>query len=401
MINLPDNRTCVGCGVCQLVCPTKCITMTEDEDGFRQIHISENDCIHCNKCEHSCPIVSRRKLTNKSNAGISVFACFHKNKEIQKVSSSGGFFNALCRSFFDLHKDNASVFGAVLQRDLSVQHEEAVKYEDITKFSGSKYLQSDIRPVLRKIKSRLEEGRQVMFSGTPCQIAAVYGFLKKKYEYFYTCEVICHGVPSGYHFRCQNDRIENKYQSAIDKLNFRSKKICWPIPMTMYHLESGRDIYVRTEENSFMSAFYAALNLRESCYSCPFAAIPRVADLTMGDFWGYDQYVKFTKEEVALGVSVVLCNNDVGEKLFLQATPYLKVEKSSIDKAILGNIHLIQPVSRSVKERNNFLSDLHKITLDQLENKYFKVSFLKKMGILLGPYFMKCFFYLKNVYIRK
>ena len=400
MNNLPDVDSCIGCGVCQVVCPVRCIEMKEDCNGFKQVVISPDKCVHCLKCERYCPVLSLKKENLGNKKDPTVFACAHLNKNIQKKSSSGGFFPALCETFFSLFKEEAFIYGAVLQNDFSVCHEKAVTLEETKKFSGSKYLQSDIRVVLGSIKMDLELGKYVLFSGTPCQVAAVYSFLKKKYDRLYTCEVICHGVPSSYHFDIQRRWFEVKYDSILRRIDFRSKKICWQIPTTKYVFQSGKIHYFRSEENSFMNAFYSALNLRKSCYTCPYASLPRIADMTIGDFWGYEKSVIFNKKEIAKGISLILCNNEKGNKLFEKAAYKLKVEKSSLDKAISGNVHIVRPVQRSSRERDLFLLDVHNLSIEQINKKYGKIPFRKKIGIFMGTYLMKCFFYLKNVYAK-
>lgn len=394
MKHLPGHDTCVGCGICVQVCPTHCISFSEDENGFKQPSFNKETCIDCLKCENYCPVLSKPCQVNRAGGEILVYACRHVDENVQKKSSSGGFFTALCEAFFTLY-EQAFVCGAVLQKDLSVRHEMTGKLEDVSRFVGSKYLQSDITAVLPLVLKELKLGKFVLFSGTPCQIAALYSFVRCDYDNLYTCEVICHGVPSPYHFRKQNEYWESRYRSKISSLNFRSKSICWEIPTTKYLFQKGIPVYFRTEKNSFMSAFYAGLNLRGSCYSCKYADLPRIADFTMGDFWGYSKNRVFPLREIVNGISVVLCNNAKADDLFDYAQKYLKASSSSLEKAVSGNMHIVRSVSKSLRERNDFLADLHRLPIAEIDQKYFSVPFLKKIGLMMNNKWMRYYYYLK------
>ena len=395
MLNLPDHNNCIGCGNCQSVCPTKCISLKEDKEGFQQIYISMDKCVHCLQCEENCPIIKYQPSKNRQATNIKVYACHHINPEVQTKSSSGGFFTALCETFFSIYP-NAIIYGAVLQEDLSVKHDSANNITEIQKFVGSKYLQSDITEALPSIKKNLKNNQYVLFTGTPCQIAALYTYLKKDYQHLFTSEVICHGVPSALHFRKQNEYWLNMYGKEIKNIHFRSKYICWAIPMTKYTFNDNSMRYFRTEENSFMAAFYSSLNLRRSCYVCNYASIPRFGDFTMGDFWKIKSSHFFSFREIVNGISLVLCNNEKADKLFSSICKKLKFESSSLDRAIQGNIHLIKPTKKDLKERELFFHDIQVLPLNSILEKYNHISMRKKLGIILGRRIMYIFYYLKN-----
>lgn len=401
MKGLPDLDNCIGCGVCIEVCPVKCLSFYKDKDGFAQIIGDVDKCIQCNKCERLCPILtnsSDRKHFEQSD--IIVYACKHKDPKLQKRSSSGGFFVALCSSLFSVYEDNLTVYGAAMQADFSVQHIAATSFSDISQFVGSKYLQSDISSVLLPIKENLNKGRIVLFSGTPCQIAALKSYLGKEYTALYTCEVICHGVPSYLHFEKQNNYFAQKYDAKVVDIQFRSKFICWTIPTTKYTFSDEKVRYFRMEENSFMNSFYEGLNLRCSCYNCKYSSIPRQADITMGDFWGIGKSSNFSLFAKERGISLVLCNSEKGKTLFQKAQLLLDYELRTIEEAIKGNVHLIRPVENKLLYRKQLLSDLYSFSIEEVMKNFPIRSAKKSLGLLMGHRCLKLYYYIKEI-LRK
>lgn len=398
MKGLPNLNNCIGCGVCIEVCPVKCLSFYKDKEGFVQIIGDADICIRCNKCERLCPVLTN-SIDEKhfEQSGIIVYACKHKDSKLQKRSSSGGFFVALCSSLFFAYGNNLTVYGAAMQADFSVRHIAITSFSDIGKLVGSKYLQSNISSVLLSIKENLNEGRIVLFSGTPCQIAALKSYLGKKYTTLYTCEVICHGVPSYFHFEKQNNYFIEKYGAKIVDIQFRSKFICWTIPTTKYTFSDGKVRYFRMEENSFMNSFYEGLNLRTSCYTCKYSSIPRQADITMGDFWGIDKLLNFSSFTKERGVSLVLCNSEKGKALFQKAKLLLDYELRTIEEAIKGNIHLIRPVENKHLRRERFLSDLHTYPIEMVLKKFSNISAKKSLGLLLGHRCLKLYYYIREI----
>ena len=163
--------------------------MIEDEKGFKYPKINENKCINCGLCEKVCPILNKRKITNAPKA----YACINKDEDIRKNSSSGGIFTLIAEEIIDR---GGVVFGAQFDNDFNVIHSYTNNKNKIYKFRGSKYVQSIIGDNYKIVKSFLEEGKYVLFTGTPCQVEGLYAFLQKDYDNLYTGDIICHGVPS-------------------------------------------------------------------------------------------------------------------------------------------------------------------------------------------------------------
>ena len=189
MVNIKEKKECCGCNACVQICPKQCITMFPDIEGFLYPQVDFNICIDCGLCIKVCPVINQ----DEPRLPLAVYAAKNKNEEIRLKSSSGGIFTLLAEKII---KEGGVVFGARFDENWEVIHAYTETIEGLEYFRGSKYVQSVIGDNLKKAKQFLEEGRKVLFSGTPCQIAGFKKYLRKKYENLLTVEVVCHGVPS-------------------------------------------------------------------------------------------------------------------------------------------------------------------------------------------------------------
>ena len=190
MINIKDKSKCCGCSGCMNICPKNAIIMKEDKNGFKYPIVDKEKCINCGLCEKVCPILNNKKEQQKE---IKAYACYNKNIEERLKSSSGGIFILLAK---EILKRNGIVFGAAFDENFNVKHISIDNEKDIEKLMGSKYVQSNMGKVYKEVKEFLENGKYILFSGTPCQIEGLKKFLKKDYDKLYTQDIICHGVPS-------------------------------------------------------------------------------------------------------------------------------------------------------------------------------------------------------------
>lgn len=172
MIIIDDKAMCCGCSACFSVCPKNAITMLEDEKGFKYPKISKNKCINCGLCEKICPILNKREKLNKPKA----YACINKDESIRKNSSSGGIFTLIAEEIVDM---GGVVFGAQFDNDFNVIHSYTDNKEELYKFRGSKYVQSIIGDNYKNSKKFLEEGKYVLFTGTPCQVEGLHAFYRR------------------------------------------------------------------------------------------------------------------------------------------------------------------------------------------------------------------------------
>jgi len=250
------------------------------------------------------------------------------------VSSSGGIFTEIAKSVF---RKGGMVAGARFTDGFSVEHVLIDSERDIDQLRKSKYTQSDISSVLQQMTDALNIGKTVLFTGTPCQCAAVRSYLSKPYGNLILCDLICRGVNSGKIFREYLDRLESEYSSRVREIKMREKDggwLNWGIRITF---ENGKEYFSYRKSDPFLAGYLAGEYLRECCYQCRFKGVSRPVDMTIGDFWGID----LEASQMERGVSVVLVHSDKGKALFKSIAGQIHCEKRGIDEVIPGNPMLI------------------------------------------------------------
>lgn len=357
-----DKKDCNGCGICTIECPTNAIKMVEDNEGFYYPVTDESKCIKCNKCKNICSNYNNSDYFGKAYMAI------NNNKEELKNSSSGGIYYILAKYVI---QKNGVVFGVEYGQDLKVQHNYYDNLEDCKKFQGSKYLRSDIGNSYEKVKEFLNKDRWVLFTGTPCQCNALKVFLKKEYEKLILCDLICHSNPSPKVFHKYIKELEEKCESKIDRVDFRTKKNGWNKVIPLIYYTNGKEKY----DNVYMSAFLSELLGRPSCHSCQFSSTNRISDFTIGDFWGIKKVIPDIKDDDT-GISLITVNTDKGMKIFNEVKNNMEYKEVDKELAFSYNRHSNVPMH---KNRQKFFENLDKMPVIKNMQKCIKVSIIKKV----------------------
>ena len=356
-----DLGKCTGCCACYNACKKNAITLKINSKGFYFPAIDEVKCVNCGLCKKVCPTLN----SPGGNEHKSVFAALVKDDDERAKSTSGGIYACLAKTII---KYGGYVYGAAMDDELVVRHIEAHSIEDLEKTRNSKYVQSDIGFCYKQAQKRLNEGYQVLFSGTPCQIAGLRSFLRKEYSNLLTVDILCHGVPSPGLLRKYIKNEEIQAGAKLVDLQFRSKDIGWKKPNTVRKFDSNQKI---GSGDTFVPGFLKNLYLRESCYSCQYATDKRQGDITLGDFWGYQESAPEYIEDDDKGISLVIVNTSKGEKAFKSIKRYISTAKRTMDDAKRGNPVLYKPCDKP-DGYDEFWNDASNMGWDELANKYIK-----------------------------
>ena len=367
MINRVDSKDCTGCWGCINICPKKCISMKSEIDGFDYPIVDESKCIKCNKCVKVCPIMTRKEVKNNPYA----YSCFNKEELVREKSTSGGIFTLLAT---DVINNDGVVFGARFNDSFNVEHNYIDTIEEIKVFRGSKYVQSKIGYTFTEVKRFLEEGKEVLFSGTPCQIGGLKAFLGKDYENLICIDIICHGVPS--------PMVWNKYKNEISNgrkitdISFRDKTYGWKDYSFRMDFENGTRYFEKGIENKYIRGFIGDIYLRNSCYQCKFKSLHRQSDLTLADFWGIENINK--QMDDGKGTSFVIVNSDKGNQILQKIKQKIEIEKVNLNESIKYNMSAIKSSYKNPR-REYFFKNINRFKFNILVDNTLKDSFIIRL----------------------
>lgn len=319
MIKILDKSQCCGCEACRNICPRQCILMKEDKEGFLYPEVNLADCIDCGLCEKVCPVL--HPVNNKVKP--LVYAAINNDEVVRMQSSSGGIFTLIAEYVLER---SGVVFGACFDSDWNVVHDYTETKEGLARFRGSKYVQSNIGNSFTLVKGFLDSGREVLFSGTPCQVAGLKNYLRKPYSNLLTVDLVCHGVPSPEVWRkylqetvcraygIKHNKAAVNFGDYIADVSFRAKDKGWKKYSFKIKDKDGRTEVVPFFEDPYMNAFLSDLSLRPSCYACPAKLYNVQSDITLADFWGVDKINPDIDDNKGCGLVLIHC---VGKLAFL------------------------------------------------------------------------------------
>lgn len=383
MIKIVEKSDCCGCCACVQKCPKQCIKLKADNEGFLYPNVDINNCINCGLCEKVCPIINAAKLNFNSQA-VDTLVAYCKDDNIRAESSSGGIFSIIANYILS---HGGIIFGAAFDKDFSVHHIKAENYEELSLLRGSKYVQSRIENTYKQAEVELKNGRLVLFTGTACQIAGLYGYLGKKYDNLITVDVLCHGVGSPDVWLRHLDEIKDQYHSEISEVTFRSKDFGWRRYAVKINFKNGMCYLQDRLHDDYSKLFLQAVCLRPSCHKCYFKGMDRPSDITIGDGWGVENYHPNLDDNK--GVSTILVHNIKGKDVIEKILCDLHYEDSDLDSMLSVEANSRHSTKAHPKRKKFFklfnkgqrisnLSKLAKSTfLMKISNK---INYLKKRG---------------------
>ena len=352
-IRIIRKEDCTGCGACLDSCPQDAIFWETDKEGFWYAKVDPGRCVDCSLCEKVCPLLHSDRL-NETNIGYGqpmTLASYNTDDNIRKLSTSGGVFSALAEKVL---AENGFIGGAVWTNDFGAKHILSDRREDLDRIRGSKYLQSDATGIYKQVKNALRTGRLVLICGTPCQMAGLRSFLQKDYDNLIIVDFICGNINSPKLFKKYIEALEMEYGGKMLSYHPKNKEYGgWHNFAFKATFDNGR-IYVRNRtKDDFTQCFISThIGSRPCCFECKFKNIPRIADLTIADFWGIENVDR--DWDSPLGTSLVLLNNEKGQRFYESLAGAVVSKEMPLSEAIKGNGHLLYNSSPSTINRVEF-----------------------------------------------
>lgn len=368
MIEIIEKAKCCGCNACGDVCAHGAITFLRDEEGFMYPHVDVDKCTNCGLCEKVCPLLHVDELKHNDWEKPVCFAANNINIETRFNSTSGGVFSALAE---EMYRQGGYVGGAIYDENWNVTHFISNNPNDLQRIRQSKYSQSDTQGLYKEVRRVLKEGNKVLVCGTPCQMAALRDFLGKDYENLIIVDFICKYVTSPLFSDKYLEYQKEKQGSPITFYKHKDKERGWRSLSKRIDFKNGKSIYAGPQDNDIASiAFHSNLIGRPSCYECPFKGFPRMADITLGDFWGCENYEEYQPLDDNIGTSAVLCNSQKGLQFFQSTQDSLNTISAQIEHILPGNKHLIDPAPAPPQEREQFWKDLNTRPFEEIITLY-------------------------------
>lgn len=369
MITIQNKKDCCGCNACGDICAYQAITFETDIEGFWYPVVDEGKCTDCGLCEKVCPHLHISELKKNDLSHSECHAAIHKNVEVRFDSTSGGMFSALAEKTY---KEGGYVGGAIFTDTFSVQHFISSDKKDLEALRSSKYLQSDAQGFYKTVRGLLKDKKKVLVCGTPCQMAAMRQFLGKDYENLIIVDFICRGINSPKVFRCYLDYLEKRFKSEVIYFKAKNKELGWRQLTSKVVFKNGKVLY-DTKDTSYFTIGYLQTGVysRPSCYDCLFKGFPRIADITIADYWGAEKTVG-TDLDNDMGTSLVMLNSQKGLDFFYSMKSSLNEKQIPFESILQGNPALVKSLGPPIVDRTAFYKDLHQMEFQEVAEKYIK-----------------------------
>ena len=384
-----ESNMCTACGACENICNKEAIIRIKRWDGSWYMSIDENRCVNCNLCRKVCPSINESLL----NEPMAAFAGWSTDSNRHRNSASGGIASELY--MYAIRKGWYFV-GVQLDRNFEAHYQIGNAKCDIEKFRNSKYTFSYMDDIFKKIEAIIRDNIKVIFVGLPCQVAAIkkYCALKKlNIENLVTVDIVCHGTPSRRLWNDYKEWLEKKNKSKPIEFSFRYKDARWRLYPCMAKFTDGR-VRVNTQDvRLFTTLFFTNLTYRECCYHCQYASLKREGDITLGDFWGFEDVMPAIAQKwnikASQGVSLVMIHSDKGKLLWdevIKNEDAVLCEPCLSEKYVKYQHNLSSPTEKPVLA-DKFKEDYKKYGFDYVIKKYANYNFRGKIRFALSRFY--------------
>lgn len=341
MIQINDKAQCCGCTACRCVCPVGAIQMAMDREGFFYPTVDTVQCIRCGRCITVCPYQSSAKLI--ASICSSHLAIQTKEEQKRVESTAGGAFSLIAEEVLKRH---GLVYGAGY-KEMEVCHKAAYTEEELRELVGSKYVQSKLENTFFEIRRHLQEGRLILFVGTPCQVYGLKRYLGD-HQNLITMDLICLGVSSPAIFHQWISYLSDKYHKPVRFIQFRNKEFGYSVSNVRVWFDDGCILEQTYDSKSYTKTIFEGYNVRPSCYRCKFRCMPRISDFTIGDCIQIGTYSRDMDDDK--GTTSLWIHTEKARQIFKsiqENAQWIEIEKSCSNIIESGKIALKIPAERS------------------------------------------------------
>lgn len=370
MFEALSDKDCCGCQACIDICPKKCLKFEIDEEGFGYPKVvDDTKCIQCDLCNKICPVKKSKEipqLFRKAYYGFSM------SKDDILKSSSGGLFAVIAKEY---QKIGYYICGAAFTNDFKVQHQFVAPDENVEKLFSSKYAQSNVANTFAETKRLLKQHKKVLYSGLPCQIAALKSYLQSTYDGLITIDLLCYGV--------QSPKVWDYYLNSYHKgkrpttISMRSKHFSWKKYAMEIEFSDGEKYLKSKDKDPYLRCYSKGLFVRPCCYDCHFKGFPRVSDLTLGDFWEVNELYPNIQSDT--GVSIIIPNSKCGEDVLKTIETSVCCNEIDMHRLNEMNIQYLKPCKENPNRSAFFLGVSKQESFDVLAKKYARISRSKQL----------------------
>lgn len=403
METICEKQRCTACAACVNACPKNAIQMVEDgAAGYLHPRINADLCIDCGLCVKTCPVNHPVGLRQPDKA----YAVISRDEEDLMSSTSGGASSLMAA---EILRRGGIVFGCAQENYKDIRHIRIEKSGEARKIKKSKYVQSTIGLIFRDVRHDLQTGRDVLFIGTPCQVAGLRNFLRKDYENLLLVDLVCHGVPSQKLLRENVEKImrDNNIPDGNYRVAFRRKgRQTSDLRFGVFLTEDAKPVPTKKKSvdfpsNDYIAAFMAGLIFRDNCYTCPYARPQRASDITIADFWGLQK----CSVPIERGVSLMLVSTERGERMARAIQGKAVMEERPVEEAVRGNGQLQKP-SACPPERAAFMEQYATAPQKAYKNGLKHYRYMQKRNravsvILKIPLSRTLYRFVKNILRKK
>ena len=382
-ISLCNFETCTSCASCLQICPVNAISFTQNKIGLRKPIINNEKCIACGKCEKSCPQKNETYKAMQKSIKPITFLAYNKNLEAVNNSASGALFYSIAQYVI---QSNGVVFGASYNETFDKVHIiKACTMKELEPLTGSKYVESFTDSSFIEVQKELAKGTLVYYAALPCQIAGLLNFLQKPYNNLITSDIVCHGTCPNRYFELYIKNLKEKLPGHFTYFTQTSKKLGWSI--LIQKAVTTTTTTTTWDADSYLRLFLDGLFFKPTCYKCSFAKLPRLSDITLGDFFGFGVLKSNRKIKIPHnGISMIMVNTQNGKNIISNIKNNVYLLERPIQEAIYFN-HNLWRASKKHKLYNSFYNDSFIFeNWSEFEKKYylsFKRTINRKLRLII------------------